>query len=595
MIDKSFGINQSDSSRASAADSKDSALAHKLLSESLPEQLAYNSARHRFHAAPAHHESYHQIDQHHLPTPIPYPKPEAVASPAPPPSIGPFRLLPNAYGYSQASNQYWQQVFFEKRQHRFEPTFPPVYSGMDTPLDYPAPKTDLPPNSVKGSGSISSLENFITASKDLNRIVTHDKSRPDFQYLNLSEPEYKKRYAAETVHLGKELGIDKAHMAKLVKNVYAFEGGGWGSYDTLSGMPQEILNDNQSEARLKFHPASDALGYNQILSMETVNDIILHSKISERLNELAVEQPERADVLHAKAQLVDELRDVLTHKSTPFNQPPNKQLAFYASSYETQQAAQSLLLDGDVGPVIQGQEVYYLLKYFDDNKIGDSLNAKFNLEISHAAEYDKLDPDKKMAAAEELVHLIKPSPLTAADPDSLKEFNSSVESIRLKLLALGNPASAEFFAPDKTLERSQLSSSESHIMNMNVMTMRRYGGENGPLSKEARALLDKLTADYFGGYSVEQLQAAAIELANLAGVGAAQGMLKPNYGDLPTSNFFNKDGYESNPVTSRRSVDELLLQIYRVMYGLHDDPSLRGMKQFDDAFNSLTDESAQKN
>jgi len=219
------------------------------------------------------------------------------------------------------------------------------------------------------------------------------------------------------------------------------------------------------------------------------------------------------------------------------------------------------------------------------------LNAKLNLEISHAAEFDKLDPDKKAAAAEELVHLIKPSPLTAADPESLKEFNSSVENIRLKLLAIGNPASAEFSDPDKALERSQLSSSESHILNMNVMTMRRFGGENGPLSKEARALLDKVTADYFGGYSVDQLQAAAVELANLAGVGAAQGMLNPNYGDLPTSNFFGKDGYESNPVTARRSVDELLLQIYRVMYGLHDDPNLRGMKQFDDAFHSLTDDS----
>ena len=567
MIDKSVNVHLSDTVKTD----------DKLSQESQNVQIAYYSAHRHLSAHLQHHLSSAPVKAQE--------KPQAEASPV----IGPFRSLPNAYGYNAATNQYWQQVSFQKNHHRFETAFPPVYPGMDTPSDFPPPKTDLPPNSIKGSGNISSLENFVAASKDLNRIVTHDKSRPDFQLLTLSEPEYKKRYAAETIHNGLELNIDKARMSTIVKNIYAFEGGGWGTYDTLSGMPQEITYDNQSEARLKFHPASDALGYNQIMSMETVNDIILHGSISDRLNELATEQPDRADVLHAKAQLVEGLRDVLTHKSTPSNQPPNKKLAFHASNYETQQAAQSLLLDGDVGPVIQGQEPYYLLRFFNDNKINDSLALKLNQEISHAGDYDKLEPAQKTAAVEELVHLIEPSPLTKVDPASLKNFNDSVESIKLKLDALGNPAAAEFFDPDKQLDRSQLPAAESHIMNMDVMTLRRYGGANGPLSQPARALLDKVTADYFGGYNMEQLQSAAIELGNLAGTGAALGMLNSNYGDLPTSNFFGKDGYESNPVTSRRTVDELLLQIYRVMYGLHDDPNLPGMKQFNDAFDNLPD------
>jgi hypothetical protein len=67
----------------------------------------------------------------------------------------------------------------------------------------------------------------------------------------------------------------------------------------------------------------------------------------------------------------------------------------------------------------------------------------------------------------------------------------------------------------------------------------------------------------------------------------AQKMLVPENSNLPTSNFFAKDGYQSNPVTSRRSADELLLQIYRIMHGPNSDPNKPGMKQFNDAFNSI--------
>ena len=137
------------------------------------------------------------------------------------------------------------------------------------------------------------------------------------------------------------------------------------------------------------------------------------------------------------------------------------------------------------------------------------------------------------------------------------------------------------------VEREHLSPDEFKMMNSQILTIRRYGGDKGPLTPEARALLDRVTFDYFGGFSADRLQAAAIELANLAGMGTAQKMLVPENSNLPTSNFFAKDGYQSNPVTSRRSADELLLQIYRIMHGPNSDPSKPGMKQFNDAFNSI--------
>jgi hypothetical protein len=65
---------------------------------------------------------------------------------------------------------------------------------------------------------------------------------------------------------------------------------------------------------------------------------------------------------------------------------------------------------------------------------------------------------------------------------------------------------------------------------------------------------------------VDDYLPAAIELANLAGGKAAGDMLQPKNATLPTVNFFDRDGYEGNPVTHKRSADELLEAIYNVMH-----------------------------
>jgi hypothetical protein len=596
------------------ADSRKQDLGGKLLSEPQPEQMAYHRSRQDSHGRGHHqqshdgrrrgHHSSHSDDDEprhpHKPAEKPstddkanstLTKTEDAVSSAVSYILGPIRRLSSSHGFSSAMSSYWHQVTEEKSHHRYEKAFPPVYPGMDAPRDISPLQTDLPPNSVKSNGHLASLENIISASKDLNRMVSHDKNKPDFAYLALTEPEFKKRYAAESIHVGKEFGLDKDQTANLVKRVYAFEDGGWGTYFTLSSMPQEIMADNQKEALLKFHPSSTAIGYNQLLTKDTVDDIIHSgSAISGRLNELAIEQPNRADILHAKAQLVDELHDVLVHKSTPFNTPPNKKSAFYTSSERIENATQALNLDGDIGPVIQSQELANLLKFFKDNKIGDYLNVKTNLETSHAAEYAKLEPEKKMAAVAEIMGHVRPSPMVAAKPDLTAAFNSTADSLRLKFIELGLPPNPAYPDPNKAIERDHLTNAEFRLMNSQVLTIRRYGGENGPLSPEGRALLDKITFDYFGGFRADQLQAAAIELANLAGKGAALPMLNPDYSNLPTSNFFARNGYEGNPVTSRRSADELLIQIYRIMHGPNSDASKEGIKQFNDAFDSLPPE-----
>ncbi len=499
--------------------------------------------------------------------------------------VGPTALLPSIRGFANAVTSYWHSISKAKGHHEYFSKFPPVYAGMDDPRPTPPP-VKYAPDSIKSAGRMPSLNDLFAAAKDLNRIATHDRTKPDFQTLDLSEADFKKRYAEESVHVGKDFNMNKESMANLVKRVYAFEDGGWGTYYTLSSMPQAIMGEDQKNARMRFHPSSSAIGYNQLLIKDTVSDITQHgSAIAQRLNELAVEQPARAQILHDKAQLVQELQDTLTHKKNPTVAiPTDKHKRYYAPSSKVEQAIQALNLDGDVGPVIQSQELNNLLKFARDNKFGDFLNTRTTLETSHAAEYDKLTPEKKVAAVNQILGMVKSADVDPSKPETVAAFVNTRESLRKKFLEL-KPQGTD--GANSPVEREHLSVDEFKMMNSQILTIRRYGGDKGPLPPEARALLDRVTFDYFGGYSADRLQAAAIELANLAGMGSAQKMLVPENSNLPTSNFFAKDGYQSNPVTSRRSADELLLQIYRIMHGPNSDPSRPGMKQFTDAFNSI--------
>jgi hypothetical protein len=496
-------------------------------------------------------------------------------------AVGPSRHLASEAGYPQAMSVYWQQIASAKSHHKYVTAFPPVYTGMDDPK-IARQATQPPPDITKSTGKMPSLNDLYAASKDLNRIALHNKSQPDFALTEVSEAEFKQRYAAETVFVGKEFNLDKAQMQNLVERIYAFEDGGWGTHDTLSSMPQGLTDDSQKQTRLSFHPASSAMGYNQLLIKDTVTDIIQHGDaIAGRLESLAAEHPDRATVLHQKAQLVQNIHNVLSQGPLPeATKGKGKQNAFVPFS-KIEKAVQALNLDGDIGPVIQSQELYNLLKYSADNKFADYVKDKTELATSNAKVYDTLTAAQKTAAINQLFALIVPAEIHPDDPTQDAPFAATKESLHKKFLTL------DVQGKTSPLERDLLSTDEQQLINSRVLTIRRYGGQSGPLSVEARALLDRATSDYFGGFSADQFQPAAIELANLSGMGTAQEMLQPEHSNLPTSNFFARNGYQGNPITSRRSADELLLQIYRVMHGPNGDASRAGIAQFNAAYDSL--------
>ena len=62
-----------------------------------------------------------------------------------------------------------------------------------------------------------------------------------------------------------------------------------------------------------------------------------------------------------------------------------------------------------------------------------------------------------------------------------------------------------------------------------------------------------------------RLSGAQLELINLAGPGSGFEMLQPPGRDMPTSNFFERGGYERNPVVHDKTGAELLVRLDEIM------------------------------
>jgi len=469
---------------------------------------------------------------------------------------------------------YWSRVNEARHEHKFITEYPPVRPGMDKPKP-PDPPGPFP---LPKQGHFMSVNDMISASKDLMRIAHPGTKQSDFVISDLDENSFKQRYAQEAMKVGKDFGLSKDEVEDLVKKIYAFEDGGWGTYDTLTNTPEQLADPNQIKTRRSFHGSGTALGYNQLMLADTRDNVEHKSgELAARLEELASEQPARSAELLDKAAMVRGLQETLEH-GPPMVRKGKHTVAQWPKNLDP--AIQSLNLDGDIGPVLQAHELRNLLQFFKDHNLMDSLKTKAANDVASADKFDHLPKDKKQAAVDELMKRV----MMPGDPpfkdDQVQQFQTAKDSIAAKMLALPPGLS-------DGLRRDKLTDGEQTIMNAQVLQIRRFGGALGPLSADARSLLDKATLVYDGGITAGGLKAAALELANLAGNGAIGDMVNPDNADLPTTNFFSRAGYKANPSTQRRSADELLMYIDRVMHGPHADPNKPGNKAFTEAFKNV--------
>lgn len=190
-------------------------------------------------------------------------------------------------------------------------------------------------------------------------------------------------------------------------------------------------------------------------------------------------------------------------------------------------------------------------------------------------QYDALPAVQKDRAVKEVMDRLKPS-----SGENQQAFEAARDSLAHKMHGMEKGTRA-------SLAKDKLTDAEYDVMNGKVLQLRRFGDEKGKLSPHARLLLDKVSVAHFGEMTSARAMPAALELANLAGKGKALAMIKKENADYPTVNFFARNGYEANPVTSRRTADELLMYIHRVMHGPNSDSKKPGVAEMLQAFAPL--------
>ncbi|MDR3616030.1 MAG: hypothetical protein P4L53_20905 [Candidatus Obscuribacterales bacterium] len=522
--------------------------------------------------------------------------------------------------YVKEKNKYWDDLSaLKKAQPRgFTDLQPPVYRGPDNPKLPPGFEINAPSGTPAKKGDPNpSINDLLASSKQLQRLASGDKTRPDFDLQQTDEASFKRRYAEEALRVGGTYGLKPDTVHQIVNKIYAFEDGGWGTHDTWSNLPEKLAAPGQKTARQDFHPAgvgaSTAIGYNQLLMLSTLDNLTRPAPIANRLDEMAAAaaktSPSHARELTEKAAMVKSLGPVVTSelltmvdadKAKPDSDPTKKHytenkgnfsdalMKDFSSSNEPTKVGISrrdlargihaLNLDSDIGPIIQAQELGNILRFAQKNDFQTLLDNRAANDKLASEKYDSIPRAQQLTAVHDLLSLVSTSSNVPAEQSAFATTKAAVEK---KLLALAP-------GTDPALSAEKLSKSESQLIQDNILTLRRTERDR-ELPPDVRKLLDKISFLYYGGITGEKLMPAAIELDNLAGNSAARLMLQNwNKSDLPTSNFFTESGAERNPVVYQRTQDELLMYIHRVMNGPKADAKLKpGIAEFDAAFARL--------
>ena len=256
--------------------------------------------------------------------------------------------------YEAEAEAYWKQIS-DKRRVRFakrrnnEPvalndyvlTQPPLYTGPPRPPGYVPPRRDP----AKPPLPIPVIADFLRAAAEQYRFVP---DRP-------SEAEFKQSYAKVAAAAG--LTKDQA------VRIYAFETGGNGTYDVQAG-----LTSRSKKAR----PISPAIGYNQLLSTNTVSLLAEHGdKFVAALHQTAalLAGTERKKMDHKIAALG---RMIAFSRIVPNAWHEHDKLA---KTTRGGMGIHAAVLDRDIGPLLQTQKLLDSVLFARMKGHRDPLNA----------------------------------------------------------------------------------------------------------------------------------------------------------------------------------------------------------------------------
>jgi hypothetical protein len=257
--------------------------------------------------------------------------------------------------YERAHAAYWNAVSSKRklrnakrRKHEtmqladYVLTQPPVYSGPPrpvSPLPPPAPPKPLRPE-------IPVIADFLAAAKEQWGFMPDQPA---------SDAAFKRAYA----RAARAAGLSQAQIV----GVYAFETGGRGSYDTQAGLEPPGPGK---------HAISPALGYNQLLSTNSVSLLAEHgSRFLAELNRKA-----RTLAGNARAQMARKIA-VLERMIAFCRSIPHRWSAYDKVAKHTAKGwgIHAVLLDIDIGPLLQVQKLLNSVQFARTKGFGGHLSA----------------------------------------------------------------------------------------------------------------------------------------------------------------------------------------------------------------------------
>ncbi|MEA2982512.1 MAG: hypothetical protein QOF09_4335 [Alphaproteobacteria bacterium] len=239
--------------------------------------------------------------------------------------------------YEDDATAYWQSVVDKRRgrnakRRNNEPvvladyvlTQPPVYTGPPRPPGYVPPRRDPDQPALP----IPGIADFLRAA------AAHYGFAPD---RPRTEAEFKQAYAKVAAAAG--LTKDQA------VRIYAFETGGNGTYDGQAG-----IVGNRKDAR----PISPAMGYNQLLSTNTV------SLLAEHGDRFVTALNASAEALSGSERNAFDHKIAVLKKMIAFSRTVPNAWSEHDKLAKTTQGGMGIhaaVLDRDIGPLLQTQKL----------------------------------------------------------------------------------------------------------------------------------------------------------------------------------------------------------------------------------------------
>ena len=239
--------------------------------------------------------------------------------------------------YEDQATAYWQSVVDKRRGRNakrrnsevitlndYVLTQPPIYTGPPRPPGYVPPRRDPEQPALP----IPGIADFLHAA------AAHYSFVPD---RPKTEIEFKQAYAKAAAAAG--LTKDQA------VRIYAFETGGNGTYDGQAG-----IVGNRKDAR----PISPAMGYNQLLSINTV------SLLAEHGDKFVAALKASAETLGGPERKAFDHKIAALRKMIAFSRTVPNAWSEHDKLAKTTQGGMGIhaaVLDRDIGPLLQTQKL----------------------------------------------------------------------------------------------------------------------------------------------------------------------------------------------------------------------------------------------